>query len=196
MIHRKLQLQRALQEKDEAEALRLRANPGVLIDPDSLNNVNNRRRFVAKDYLNDIYAPSGHVVDAYLKDNPALVSLIKSRALYERLILLNVSQLTRNHYVLQQHHATAKHFDLRIQLRNRTVSFAIPKGLSDWQEGAVKKETRLSIMTQLHPIPYSLFEGKLSFSQNSALRSAASHAQIIFFSGGRIGTTGCWDIGK
>jgi hypothetical protein len=78
MIHRKLQLQRALQEKDEAEALRLRANPGVLIDPDSLNNVNNRRRFVAKDYLNDIYAPSGHVVDGYLKDNPALVSLIKS----------------------------------------------------------------------------------------------------------------------
>lgn len=68
--------------------------------------------------------------------------------------------------------ATAKHFDLRFQLRDETVSFAIPKGLSDWQLAGDKSETRLAIMTQRHPIAYSLFEG------------------------GRVGTTGCWDIGE
>jgi hypothetical protein len=57
--------------------------------------------------------------------------------------------------------------DLRIQLDGFTVSFAIPKGLSNWDG-----RKRLAIMTTLHPLAYSLFEG------------------------GSDGVTGCWDIGS
>lgn len=67
--------------------------------------------------------------------------------------------------------ATARHFDLRLQLDGQTVSFAIPKGLSHWNLAGVKPETRLGVMTTLHPLGYSLFEG------------------------GRDGTTAMWDCG-
>ncbi|KAM0750924.1 hypothetical protein T439DRAFT_325970 [Meredithblackwellia eburnea MCA 4105] len=101
----------------------------------------------------------------------------------------------RNFYVIQNHHATAKHFDLRLQLDGATVSFAIPKGVSgmtrykseeektkDRAKGKGKgkeKERkneplyRLVVETDPHPIGYTLFEG----------------------SSGRFGTTGVWDLG-
>ncbi|KAK4052677.1 hypothetical protein OIV83_001964 [Microbotryomycetes sp. JL201] len=63
----------------------------------------------------------------------------------------------RNFYVVQQHHATAKHFDLRMQLDGATVSWAIPKGIEGWSGDL--QEKRYAIETNPHPINYTLFEG-------------------------------------
>jgi hypothetical protein len=77
--------------------------------------------------------------------------------------------------------ATAKHFDLRIQLDGGTVSFAILKGLSDFPKRAGHKQTRtgkaesdnrLGIETNVHPIAYTCYEG------------------------GGIGITAVWDLGS
>ncbi|KAH8916105.1 hypothetical protein BT69DRAFT_814200 [Atractiella rhizophila] len=97
----------------------------------------------------------------------------------------------RNHFTLQQHHATANHFDLRLQCttahpvapnkcptcdtvhrfgRNDggTLSFAIPKGLSPLSE---RGRRVLAVETEIHPLFYSFHEG------------------------GGIGATGVWDFG-
>ncbi|KAI5475413.1 ATP-dependent DNA ligase-like protein [Pseudohyphozyma bogoriensis] len=78
----------------------------------------------------------------------------------------------RNFYLVQNHHATAKHFDLRIHLDGQTISFAIPRGLSpsvianNGNNGTIQ-----AIETSPHGISYTLFEG------------------------GGIGTTAVWDLG-
>lgn len=78
------------------------------------------------------------------------------------------SQLAkRNFYLIQNHHATSKHWDLRVQLDGQTVSWAIPKGLSD-----LPSKGQLAIETHPHAINYTLFEG------------------------GGIGTTAVWDLGS
>ncbi|KAK4057531.1 hypothetical protein OIO90_001600 [Microbotryomycetes sp. JL221] len=74
----------------------------------------------------------------------------------------------RNFYIVQKHYATAKHFDLRLQLDGATVSWAIPRGMANWEES---ERNRYAVETNPHPINYSLFEGLSS------------------------GTTACWDIG-
>ncbi|ORY78058.1 hypothetical protein BCR35DRAFT_111486 [Leucosporidium creatinivorum] len=62
----------------------------------------------------------------------------------------------RNFYVLQEHHATAKHWDLRIQLDGGLVSFCIPKGLFDFE---VEERGRYVVWQPVHPIHDCLVEG-------------------------------------
>ncbi|GAA5826017.1 hypothetical protein JCM11251_000093 [Rhodosporidiobolus azoricus] len=76
----------------------------------------------------------------------------------------------RNFYVVQNHYATADHFDLRLHLDGETISWAIPKTLAN----PAALTERQAIETRPHKISYTLLEG--------AVASGMS-------------TTGVWDIG-
>ncbi|WWD05389.1 hypothetical protein V865_003465 [Kwoniella europaea PYCC6329] len=84
----------------------------------------------------------------------------------------------RNFWCIQRHSATAMHYDLRMQVDDGTVSWAIPKGLL----GISKKgeSSRLAVETTIHPISYTTYEG----------------ADGRNFSAGRKGGTLLWDIGE
>ncbi|SGY15187.1 BQ5605_C013g07282 [Microbotryum silenes-dioicae] len=107
-----------------------------------------RRRYTAQDYY-AWHASEAHI-QTYFSHHPCL------------------SQ--RNFYVIQNHHATAKHYDLRLHLDGGTLSWAIPKGLSDW-DPSTGTEHRLAIETYPHTLDYTLYEGS------------------------RVGTTAVWDLG-
>ncbi|GAA5828860.1 hypothetical protein JCM5353_004004 [Sporobolomyces roseus] len=83
----------------------------------------------------------------------------------------------RNFYTVQNHHATSKHFDLRLHINGGLFSFAIPRGLvlkSERDAFSSKSSlSRLAVETTIHPLNYALFEGV-----------------------GGTGTTGVWDIGE
>jgi hypothetical protein len=66
--------------------------------------------------------------------------------------------------------ATRNHFDLRLQLDNETISWAIPKGLTD----PAGQTIRYAIETVPHHLNYSLLEGSVVAGRS---------------------TTGCWDLG-
>ncbi|HSM44671.1 MAG TPA: DNA polymerase ligase N-terminal domain-containing protein, partial [Acidimicrobiia bacterium] len=63
-------------------------------------------------------------------------------------------------FVIQQHHATALHHDLRLEmLNNQTpvlVSWAVPKGLP-----RRRGERHLAIRTEDHPMAYATFSGSI-----------------------------------
>ncbi|WWC88204.1 DNA ligase D, 3'-phosphoesterase domain-containing protein [Kwoniella dendrophila CBS 6074] len=84
----------------------------------------------------------------------------------------------RNFWCIQRHSATAMHYDLRMQVDDGTVSWAVPKGLI----GISKKgeSSRLAVETTIHPISYTTYEGSDGRK----------------FSGGRKGGTLLWDIGE
>ncbi|GAA5867649.1 hypothetical protein JCM3774_001545 [Rhodotorula dairenensis] len=77
---------------------------------------------------------------------------------------------TRAFYVVQNHFATAKHYDLRLQLDGTMFSWAIPRGFDPPYD-----KTRLGIETFPHGLSYALYEGLATHGQ--------SHA-------------GIWDIGE
>ncbi len=59
-------------------------------------------------------------------------------------------------YVIQEHHATRLHWDLRLEHDGVAVSWAIPNGIPE-----DPKDNRLAVHTEDHPLEYLEFEGDI-----------------------------------
>ncbi|HEY0362332.1 MAG TPA: DNA polymerase ligase N-terminal domain-containing protein, partial [Solirubrobacteraceae bacterium] len=66
-------------------------------------------------------------------------------------------------FVIQEHHATRLHWDLRVEHDGVLVSFAIPNGLPE-----APKDNRLAVHTEDHPLEYLEFEGEIPKGQYGA----------------------------
>jgi len=59
-------------------------------------------------------------------------------------------------FVIQEHHATRLHWDLRLERDGVAVSWALPRGIPPHP-----KENRLAVRTEDHPLSYLEFEGQI-----------------------------------
>lgn len=66
------------------------------------------------------------------------------------------SKLERPVYVIQEHHASRLHWDLRFEMDETLKSWALPKAPPQ-KIG----EKRLAVSVDDHPIEYALFEGEI-----------------------------------
>lgn len=65
------------------------------------------------------------------------------------------NQLARPIYVIQEHHASHLHWDLRFEIDGALKSWALPKGAPRGSE------RRMAVQVEDHPISYATFEGTI-----------------------------------
>jgi bifunctional non-homologous end joining protein LigD len=59
-------------------------------------------------------------------------------------------------FVIQEHHARRRHFDLRIERDGVLISWAVPKGVPETSDS-----NHLAVMTEPHPMEYLSFHGEI-----------------------------------